>query len=230
MGLRPPGDVQAFWPALQNNENMIQSIVENQGSIGEWFYIGLEYCCVPEDKQFDKAQQVYPGDRINTQYELANANMGIYTVSWKVKRGQTGMKAGAIGFSAEIVFDPYEHQTPAGQGPFTKTMFAIETQKRGIWDFGTVQWDQITIQANTTSSAWCHSPMKNTDFDYYLASPTVSISGSQVICKFSSLILGDKTTPILHSSPTAATFIDANSTTQSNLLALTEDPTSIVYD
>ncbi|QSZ31156.1 hypothetical protein DSL72_000719 [Monilinia vaccinii-corymbosi] len=232
MGLRTPGDVQAIWPALQNNENMIQTAVANQGSIGEWFYIGLEYCCAPKDVQFDKAQQVYPGDRIDTQYELTDANTGIYTVSWKIERGQTGIQAGATGFSAVTPFSPQEHQTPAGQGPFQKTIFAIETQKGGTWDFGPVQWDRITIQANTTSSDWCHNPTSNTDFDYYLATPTVFISGSQVTCKFSSMILGDKTPPTPPSSPTAASsYIDAGPTTQESIIdiALTGNPISAVY-
>ncbi|KAA8566595.1 hypothetical protein EYC84_009141 [Monilinia fructicola] len=123
----------------------------------------------------------------------------------------------------------FAHQTPAGQGPFTKTMFAIETQKGATWDFGPVQWDQITIQASTTLSDWCYSPFNNSDFDYYLANPTVSVSGSQVICKFSSLILGDKTPPISPLSSPASSFIDAGPTTQSNILSLTEYPTPVVY-
>lgn len=139
-------------------------------------------------------------------------------------------------------------------------MFAIETQKGATWDFGPVQWDQITIQASTTLSDWCYryvsslfsdlfvlvslvyyrpsnwlhkltigSPLNNSDFNYYLANPTVSVSGSQVICKFSSLILGDKTPPISPLSSPASSFIDAGPTTQSNILSLTEYPTPVVY-
>lgn len=36
--------------------------------------------------------------------------MGIYNVSWKVERGQIGVRAGAIDFSAESLFDPHEYR------------------------------------------------------------------------------------------------------------------------
>ncbi|KAF7876410.1 hypothetical protein EAF04_001502 [Stromatinia cepivora] len=223
-----PGNVQAIWPALQNNQGIIQTAVANQGSIGEWYYIGLEFCCTPGDWQADKAQQVYPGDRITTQYELTNAHNGVYNVTWNVERGQAGTRAGEMNFSAGSVFNPQEHSTPAGQGPFNKALFAIETQRGSIWDFGPVQWDQITIQADTTRSDWCFRPTNNTNFEHYLDTPSVSISGSQVICKYSSLILGATTPPTPPSSLAATSHIDPDLIIQARILPPTTSPTAVV--
>ncbi|CAD6455432.1 a408758f-014d-4926-b3f5-2a0681b78f8f [Sclerotinia trifoliorum] len=64
-----PGNAQAIWPSLQNNQEIIQTAVPNQGGIGEWYYIGLEFCCTQAVRNL-----VYPGDRITTQYELTNAD------------------------------------------------------------------------------------------------------------------------------------------------------------
>ncbi|ESZ96657.1 hypothetical protein SBOR_2967 [Sclerotinia borealis F-4128] len=199
-----PGNVQAIWPALQNNEGIIQTAVANQGSIGEWFYIGLEYCCTPEDWKADKAQQVYPGDRITTQYELTSANTGVYNVTWRVERGHAGIKASEKDFSAESVFNPREHQASPGQGPFTK--------------------------ANTTRSDWCYRPTNNTDFEYYLDAPTVYISSSQVICKYSFLILGDTTPPTSPSFHPTTSHIDPGLTTQVFLLSFTTSPTPFAHN
>ncbi|KAJ8063628.1 hypothetical protein OCU04_007496 [Sclerotinia nivalis] len=223
-----PGNVQAIWPALQNNQGIIQTAVANQGRIGEWYYIGLEFCCTPEDWQADKAQQVYPGDRITTQYELTSAHSGVYNVTWNVERGQAGIKAGEMNFSAGSVFNPQEHPTPAGQGPFNKALFAIETQRGSIWDFGPVQWEQITIQADTTRSDWCFRPTNNTNFEHYLDTPAISISGSQAICKYSSLILGDTIPPTPPSSLVTTSHIDPGLITQARIFSPTTSPTAVV--
>ncbi|TEY78824.1 hypothetical protein BOTCAL_0045g00420 [Botryotinia calthae] len=223
-----PGNVQAVWPALQNNQGIMQTVVANQGSIGEWFYIGLEFCCTPKDWQADKAQQVYPGDRITTKYQLMSANTGVYNVTWKVERGYFGIQAGEMFFTAESFFNPQEHPTPGGQGPFNKALFAIETQGGSKWDFGPVQWDQITIQADTTSSDWCFKPINNTDFQHYLSSPTVFFSDNQVICEYSSLILGDTKPPTALSS-LSISHTEPGPTTQDLILSPTTSPTAAVF-
>ncbi|CCD43320.1 hypothetical protein BofuT4_P067280.1 [Botrytis cinerea T4] len=233
-----PGNVQAVWPALQNNQGIMQTVVANQGSIGEWFYIGLEFCCTdradsqktcrPKDWQADKAQQVYPGDRITTKYQLMSANTGVYNVTWKVERGYFGIQAGEIPFTAESSFNPQEHSTPGGQGPFNKALFAIKTQGGSKWDFGPVQWDQITIQADTTRGDWCFKPINNTDFQHYLASPTIFISDNQVICEYSSLILGDTKPPTAVSSLTTS-HTEPGPTTQDLVLSPTTSLTATVF-
>ncbi|KAM0163119.1 hypothetical protein ACHAQE_003400 [Botrytis cinerea] len=231
-----PGNVQAVWPALQNNQGIMQTVVANQGSIGEWFYIGLEFCCTadsqktcrPKDWQADKAQQVYPGDRITTKYQLMSANTGVYNVTWKVERGYFGIQAGEMSFTAESSFNPQEHPTPGGQGPFNKALFAIETQGGSKWDFGPVQWDQITIQADTTRGDWCFKPINNTNFQHYLASPTIFISDNQVICEYSSLILGDTKPPTAVSSLTTS-HTEPGPTTQDLVLSPTTSPTATFF-
>lgn len=85
-------------------------MVANQGDIGEWYFIGLEFCCTPEDWHANKAQQVYPGDRITTQYELTNTDNGVYNVTWNVERGQAGIQAREMNFSAGSMFNPQEHR------------------------------------------------------------------------------------------------------------------------
>ncbi|TGO45775.1 hypothetical protein BCON_0366g00030 [Botryotinia convoluta] len=224
-----PGNVQAIWPALQNNQGIMQTVVANQGSIGEWFYIGLEFCCTPKDWQADKAQQVYPGDRITTKYQLMSANTGVYNVTWKVERGYSGIQAGEMSFTTESFFNPQEHPTHGGQGPFNKALFAIETQGGSKWDFGPVQWDQITIQADTTRSDWCFKPVNNTDFQHYLSTPTVFISDNQVICEYSSLILGDAKPPTALSSLETTSHTEPGSTTQDLIFSPITSPTAAVF-
>ncbi|TGO68583.1 hypothetical protein BELL_0822g00010 [Botrytis elliptica] len=223
-----PGNVQAIWPALQNNKGIIQTVVANQGSIGEWFYIGLEFCCTPEDWQADKAQQVYPGDRITTKYQLMSTSTGVYNVTWKVERGYSGIQAAEMSFTAESHFNPQEHPTPGGQGPFNKALFAIETQGGSKWDFGPVQWDQITIQADTTRSDWCLKPTNNTDFQHYFSTPTVFVSDNQVICEYSSLIFGDTKPPAALSS-LATSHTESGPTTQDLVFSPTTSSTAAVF-
>ncbi|KAF5876684.1 uncharacterized protein Bfra_003090 [Botrytis fragariae] len=224
-----PGNVQAIWPALQNNQGIMQTVVANQGSIGEWFYIGLEFCCTPEDWQADKAQQVYPGDCIITKYQLINANTGVYNVTWKVERGHSGTQAGEISFTAESFFYPLEHPTPGGQSPFNKALFAIETQGGSKWDFGPVQWDQVTIQADTTRSDWCFKPTNNTDFQHYLSTPTVFISDNEVICEYCLLILGDTKPPATLSSLETTSHTEPGPTTQDLIFSPTTSLTAAVF-
>ncbi|KAF7882953.1 hypothetical protein EAF00_011442 [Botryotinia globosa] len=224
-----PGNVQAVWPALQNNQGIMQTVVANQGGIGEWFYIGLEFCCTPEDWQADKAQQVYPGDRVTTNYQLMSVNTGVYNVTWKVERGHSGIQAGETSFTAESSFYPQDHPTSGGQGPFNKALFAIETQGGSKWDFGPVQWDQITIQADTTRSDWCFKPTNNTDFQHYLSTPTVFVSDNQVICEYSSLILGDTEPPTALSSLQTISHTEPGPTTQDLILSPTTSPTPAVF-
>ncbi|TGO86381.1 hypothetical protein BPOR_0308g00010 [Botrytis porri] len=222
-----PGNVQAIWPALQNNQGIMQTVVANQGSIGEWFYIGLEFCCTPQDWKADKAQQVYPGDHITTKYQLMSANNGVYNVTWKVERGYSGIQAGETSFTAESLFDPQDHPTPGGQGPFNKALFAIETQGGSKWDFGPVQWEQITIKADTTRSDWCFKPVNNTDFQHYLSTPTVFDSDNQVICEYSSLIFGDIKPPTAL-SPLVTSHTEPGPTTQDLIFSPTTSPTATV--
>ncbi|KAF7943441.1 hypothetical protein EAE96_011367 [Botrytis aclada] len=239
-----PGNVQAIWPALQNNLGIIQTVVANQGSIGEWFYIGLEFCCTakhlkyradsqktfrPEDWQADKAQQVYPGDRITTKYQFMSASTGVYNVTWKIERGYSGIQAGEMSFTAESFFNPQEHPIPGGQGPFNKALFAIETQGGSKWDFGPVQWDQITIQADTTRSDWCFKPINNTDFQHYLSASKVFVSDNQIICEYSSLILGDAKPPTTLSSLSTTSHTESGPTTQDLILSSTPIPTAAVF-
>ncbi|TGO31855.1 hypothetical protein BHYA_0395g00010 [Botrytis hyacinthi] len=220
-----PGNVQAVWPALQNKQGIMQNVVANQGSIGEWFYIGLEFCCTPEDWQADKAQQdsgadkrtVYPGDRITTKYQLMSADTGVYNVTWKVERGQSGIQAGETSFTAESSFDPQEH-----------LLFAIETQGGSKWDFGPVQWDQISIQADTTRRDWCFKPTKNTDFQHYLSTPTVFVSNNQVICEYFSLILRDTKPPTALSFLETISHTEPGPTTQDLVFSPTTSPTAAV--
>ncbi|TGO64960.1 hypothetical protein BOTNAR_0082g00020 [Botryotinia narcissicola] len=225
-----PGNVQAVWPALQNNQGIMQTVVANQGSIGEWFYIGLEFCCTPEDWQADKAQQVYTGDRITTKYQLMSANTGLYNVTWKVERGQSGIQAGETFFTAESSFDPQEHQyanEDDQQQPLA--LFAIETQGGSKWDFGPVQWDQITIQADTTRSDWCSKPTNNTEFQLYLSTPTVFVSDNQVICEYSSMILGDTEPPTALSSLETISHTEPGPTTQDLILSPTTSSIPAVF-
>ncbi|KAF7929884.1 uncharacterized protein EAE97_009481 [Botrytis byssoidea] len=267
-----PGNVQAVWPALQNNQGIMQTVVANQGSIGEWFYIGLEFCCTwwktfevtkltcikhadlktgkliklnKADNNVDK-NTVYPGDRITTKYQLMSANTGVYNVTWKVERGQSGIQAGETFFTAESSFDPQEHRksfgtpsfamqslwpriTSGGQGLFNKALFAIETQGGSKWDFGPVQWDQITIQADTTRSDWCFKPTNNTDFQHYLSTPTVFVSDNQVICEYSSMILGDTEPPTALSSLETISHTEPGPTTQDLILSPTTSPIPAVF-
>ncbi|KAF7860624.1 uncharacterized protein EAF02_010858 [Botrytis sinoallii] len=198
-----PGNVQAIWPALQNNKGIIQTVVANQGSIGEWFYIGLEFCCTPEDWQADKAQQVYPGDRITTKYQLMSASTGVYNVTWKVERGYSGIQAAEMFFTAESLFNPQEHPTPGGQGPFNKALFAIETQGGS-------------------------KPTNNTDFQHYFSTPTVFVSDNQVICEYSSLIFGDIKPPAAFSS-LATSHTESGPTTQDLVFSPTTSSTAAVF-
>lgn len=39
-----------------------------------------------------------------------SANTGVYNVTWKVERGQSGIQAGETSFTAGSSFDPQEHR------------------------------------------------------------------------------------------------------------------------
>lgn len=72
---------------------------------------------------------------------------------------------------------------------------------------------------------------KNTDFKHYIATPKVILSGSQIVCRYSSLILGD-TTPPLPPSPaniSATSFIDSDTTTRVLDLHPTTTPAAVTY-
>ncbi|KAI9643695.1 hypothetical protein NHQ30_008318 [Ciborinia camelliae] len=76
-------------------------------------------------------------------------------------------------------------------------------------------------------------PENNTNFQYYVDTPTISISGSQVTCKFSSLILGDtpsSSPPSSQSSLTETSIIDPGPTTEPSQLFATNSPIIDVYN
>ncbi|THV46504.1 hypothetical protein BGAL_0381g00110 [Botrytis galanthina] len=237
-----PGNVQAVWPALQNNQGIMQTVVANQGNIGEWFYIGLEFCCTPEDWQADKAQQdsgadeytVYPGDRITTKYQLMSANTGVYNVTWKVERGQSGIQAGETSFTAESSFDPQAHCSFAikSQCPRSRVANEDDQQQPLVAKARLIRYSsqlKHKEEADTTRSDWCFKPTNNTDFQHYLSTPTAFVSDNQVICEYSSLILGDIKPHTALSSLETISHTEPGPTTQDLVFSPTTSPTAAVF-
>ncbi|KAL3428230.1 hypothetical protein PVAG01_01739 [Phlyctema vagabunda] len=166
------------WPGLEpSTEDFVyQNVLMDSGQ--QWYFFA-EYCCEPRLDY--PPQPVYPGDTIRSIFSL-DTSSGEWANAWSSVPGQAGIEAGeAIGSIVNTNSFPDE-------GILSQAIFAIELQEGAVWDFGAVAWSDITIVANTTSTAWCSSPGVFGGFKYSMSTPVATVAGGSTTCYIESLI------------------------------------------
>ncbi|KAG4416194.1 hypothetical protein IFR04_010651 [Cadophora malorum] len=100
---------------------------------------------------------------------------------WLVEPGKLSHAGGVAHFGGGLVADGHfdtkytENKWPPG----VKATLSIELQDGGKWDFGTVEWRNIIIEAQTTETDWCANiPEDNNNFRMQRTRPIATINGN----------------------------------------------------
>ncbi|KAH8753726.1 hypothetical protein F5882DRAFT_385624 [Hyaloscypha sp. PMI_1271] len=153
----PDNDFQGFWPGLETKEAdfVLQNVIWNWNPTltpGEWSLHPM-YCCRPMGGT-DNVFRLYPGDQVKSVFAIDNLT-GKWHDGWSVARGQQGHVAKQVPFSGNMTFDPSIATVP-DRVPYTMAVLTIELQEEATWDFGSVTFTDITIEATTTTNTlWC---------------------------------------------------------------------------
>ena len=105
---------------------------------------------------------MYPGDSITSTFTVDGNS--VWTDSWSLQPGPAGSAAGQtpqsgstsqnFGKSSPFPLIDHAKAVAADRGALIRALLAIELQQNGLWDFGTVQWNNIAVTASTTAG-WC---------------------------------------------------------------------------
>ncbi|PMD24466.1 hypothetical protein NA56DRAFT_700102 [Hyaloscypha hepaticicola] len=187
----PANDVQAFWPGMEPAEydGVFQNVITNQGGgPGEWYLLPF-YCCNPATN-LTAQMRVWPGDAVKNVFSL-DIPSGKWYNNWVVTPGQQGNAAGQKPFGGGFVFDPAIDTETKG-APYTNALLTIELQDLGTWDFGSVLWTNVILEANTTDTAWCtNGPIGPSNSWKWSASPGTWSTSNQNLttCYYSTVSL-----------------------------------------
>jgi len=173
----------AVWPGLENDALTLvyQNVVNDSPAAGQ-YVIWIEECCTPNtDSDY---VLVYPGDKIHNVFSL-DTSSGVWTDTWTLTPGSTGISKGETDQSFS------QTNTFSGDGVLDWALLAIEVEDGGTWDFGQVQFENVIITAETTSTSWCTTPEASStegSFSFSASTPSSSVSGSSTTCTYGSVI------------------------------------------
>ncbi|KUJ23837.1 uncharacterized protein LY89DRAFT_744355 [Mollisia scopiformis] len=175
--------LQAVWPGLQphSQQYVLQNVLAN-GVPGEWL---LEpYSCCNPIAMLVPPMRVYPGDTLTNTFSLDRFSMQ-WQINWVVIPGPVGQAAGEVSFNGGLNFDLTQYDNDnATIEAYTSSMFAIELQHGGQWDFGPVSWRDILLEINTTDTTWCKSgpQLQAGSFHWNYSTPVASPVDNVVRC------------------------------------------------
>ncbi|PMD44825.1 hypothetical protein L207DRAFT_577780 [Hyaloscypha variabilis F] len=174
------GDAQAIWAGLTTADalTIFQNVVENQDGGPHTWFMEAAFCCSPYTV-LDTSGQVSLGDTV--QASIADWTEGDgqdpewHGSFYAVRNSGDNLPPLVQDVSLDLAADPLP-------SPFTQVMFVIELQGSGIWDWGEVEFHDISIQALTTDTAWCTGAFANSQFEVAMDLPTVQVDGAFTLC------------------------------------------------
>ncbi|KAH6673133.1 hypothetical protein B0J14DRAFT_654860 [Halenospora varia] len=176
-----PG-IHYIWPGLQpNGANFVFQDVAGDYNGGSWTF---SEWTVDSNANYNKTDDVtvYLGDSIDILFSL-DTHTGEWLNRWTTTPGSTGQAAGETYTVASTI--ALESQS-AAYGNLTQALFIIELQEGATWNFGTLTFSNITIEAQTTSTDWCYSPYRDDAFTSISGETKVEVhDNTYTTCKIS---------------------------------------------
>ncbi|PMD51525.1 uncharacterized protein K444DRAFT_636809 [Hyaloscypha bicolor E] len=177
----PTHDVQAFWPGMEpaKSNAVFQNVITNQGG-------GPGECPATN---LTEQMRVWPGDTVKNVFTLDIPN-GKWYNNWVVTPGEQGNAAGQQPFGGGFEFDP-AFDTETKGAPYTGALLTIELQELGTWDFGSVMWQNVILEANTTETKWCtDGPSGPKNWNWTASPGTFSTSDKNLTtCYYAMIVL-----------------------------------------
>ncbi|KAH6720589.1 hypothetical protein BKA61DRAFT_595165 [Leptodontidium sp. MPI-SDFR-AT-0119] len=135
--------------------------------------------------------RVHPGDSLTNIFAL-DVPSGKWYDNYLVTPSPAGVdrEDGAVPYGGGFTFDP-RVDAALKHKPLTSTLMTIELQERGKWNFGTVEWRNILVEANTTETKWCEDgPVLagGQGFKRSCSMPTWHTVGSTTTCHIAQMI------------------------------------------
>ena len=171
------------WPGMETGAGnfVFQNVIGDKQPDGQWTFATWygPYDTAKDYKEYGRVK-VTEGDALTTIFEL-DTSTGEWTDNWILEPGSKGKSNGEQSSSGGVnVAFPYE-------GALTDVLFEIELQERAAWDFGTVTWDNIIIETDSSDTSWCTQPRLGQAFSYTMSQPKATLSGGRSICYIASL-------------------------------------------
>ncbi|CAK5281912.1 unnamed protein product [Mycena citricolor] len=161
-----------LWPGLQppDNAGVLQPVLD--GRSGTW-WIGSGWCCSNPSLAWGSGFNVANGGTVNFAMNANSIASGTWATSLSDGKGNTA--TGSF---------------PLPTHPMNQAIMAIELY--GVtWTFGQFAFKDVSIVANTTSTAWCTGGPRNYQSATVvsMSTPVATVSGGHTTCKISSIIL-----------------------------------------
>ncbi|KAN0113184.1 hypothetical protein V8E51_006135 [Hyaloscypha variabilis] len=158
------GDAQAMWAGLTTADalTIFQNVVENQDGGPHTWFMEAAFCCSPYTV-------------LDTPGQGDGQDPGWHGSFYAVRNSGDNLPPLVQDVSLDLATDPLP-------SPLTQVMFVIELQGSGTWDWGEVEFHDISIQALTTDTAWCTGAFANSQFEVAMDLPTVQVDGEFTLC------------------------------------------------
>ncbi|KAE8449421.1 hypothetical protein EG329_008029 [Mollisiaceae sp. DMI_Dod_QoI] len=158
------GGVIAQWVGLQPSPQLMQNVITNEGTNGQWAFEPFFCCHLLEmvhtnstllNSSTQLTSQVYPGDALTTLFRW-NPLCQTWYDNWLVTVGDKRHAAGELPIGGGLVLGPF-NQLYADHSTTNKpyALLQIELQQGMFWDWGTVYFRDILVEAQTQTTEWC---------------------------------------------------------------------------
>ncbi|PVH84001.1 hypothetical protein DL98DRAFT_585023 [Cadophora sp. DSE1049] len=149
-GIQPMGAAGILQNVLMNQNTGVNNTTPNT-----WYFLP-EWCCKPSKDLVPLRIRQFPDDTITSLFQWNSS---------EVKPSGGGIM---INGEFDTAYDSN------GRPPMA--LLAIQTPRPASWDFGVVNWKNVIIEAETTTTDWCTSvPNGNSQFNWSKSAPVVTV-------------------------------------------------------